>query len=149
MPSHPPRVAPAKPRSVNWPVVGLIVAALALVALPVGGFLLWLFGGPDIDPARSAADRFVQHLERNEDRAAYLSMCSTVQDRITLVQFSDGVERLGRPVSHSLSDAAFADEAGASAGVTARLTDRSGRITPVDLYLVHEDGWRVCSDTFG
>lgn len=134
----------------NWAILGPILGALLLVPfLAVAGFMLWLFAGPDIDHPRSAVDRFVRHLERNEDRAAYQSMCSKVRDRITVAQFTEGVELLGRPVSHALGHAAFDDEAGNSASMTVRLTDHSGRTTPVDLHLKNDEGWRVCDDAFG
>ncbi|SIN32803.1 hypothetical protein SAMN04489832_5443 [Micromonospora cremea] len=126
-------------------VVGLLVAAIP----PVLGFLVLAYGGPDIDEPRAAADRFVQHLEQNQDEAAYRSMCSQAKDRITVAEFTEAVERLGRPVSHDLGRAGFGNEAGSSAFVTVRLTDRSGATTSVSLRLETEPGWRVCSDTFG
>ncbi|MET8350871.1 hypothetical protein [Micromonospora sp. NPDC005206] len=133
-----------------WAVAAAcVVALLAAAFLPVLGFLVWMYGGPDIDEARAAADRFVQHLEQNQDDTAYRSMCSEVKDRITVEEFTEAVERLGRPVSHDLGRAGFGNEAGSSAFVTVRLTGGSGATTSVSLRLETEPDWRVCSDTFG
>ncbi|WP_147458723.1 hypothetical protein [Micromonospora sp. BL4] len=133
-----------------WAVIAAgVVALLAVASIPVLGFLLWLYGGPDIDEARAAADRFVQHLEQDRDDTAYRSMCSETKDRITVGEFTEAVERLGRPVSHEIGRAGFGDEAGNSAYVTVRLTGRSGATTSVSLRIETEPAWRVCGDTFG
>ncbi|WCN82215.1 hypothetical protein [Micromonospora sp. LH3U1] len=124
-------------------------AVLAVACLPVLGFLVWLYGGPDIDEPRAVADRFMQHLERNEDGTAYSLMCPEVRDRIAIGQFTEVVERLGRPVSHDVGKGGFGDEAGNSAWVTVRLTDRSGATTSMDLRLETEPGWSVCDRAFG
>ncbi|WP_435209187.1 hypothetical protein [Micromonospora sp. bgisy143] len=56
------------------------------------------------------------------------------------------MERLGRPVSHTMGRAVFTDEAGKSASVTVELTGRDGRTTTLKLRLESETGWQVCND---
>ncbi|PWR06540.1 hypothetical protein DKT68_22090 [Micromonospora acroterricola] len=124
-----------------------MAAFLLAASLPCLGFLVLAYGGPDIDEPRAAADRFVQHLERGEDDAAHRSMCSEVRDRISVVEFTQAVERRGRPVSHELGRASFGDEAGNRAHVTARLTSRSGATTSVSLSVTTEPAWSVCGAT--
>jgi hypothetical protein len=150
LPHHPPIVAPPPKRGRTWIVVVSVAgAALLVVLLPVFGFLVWLYAGPDIDDGRKAADRFARQLERHDDAAAYRSMCPTVRDQITIEQFTKAVDRLGRPVSHTLGRAAFNDEAGSRATVAIQLTDRVGRTTPMSLTLTSEPTWQVCDDIFG
>ncbi|MEH1166646.1 hypothetical protein V6V47_14800 [Micromonospora sp. CPCC 205539] len=135
-----------------WGIVAACVAAvLAMAFLPVLGFLVWMYGGPDIDEPRAATDQFVQHLERIEDDAAYRSMCSDVRDRITIVQFTEAVERMGRPVSHEVGKGGFSNEPGTAASVTVRVTGSSGATTSLSLRLEDEThaGWRVCDRAFG
>ncbi|MFI7607224.1 hypothetical protein ACIBTV_19075 [Micromonospora sp. NPDC049366] len=144
----PPQSPPRSKRTI-WLIVSACGALLLLLmALPVGGFLLWLYAGPDLDQPRAVADQFVQQVERNDDVAAYRSLCPDAQERTTLAEFTAEVERLGRPTSHTLGHAAFADEAGSAAFVTVELTDRTGRTTSVDLYLESDAGWQVCGDIF-
>ncbi|MFC8299386.1 hypothetical protein [Micromonospora orduensis] len=133
-----------------WLIVAACVVPLVVLAtLPIGILLIWGFPGPDIDGPRSAADRFVRHLERNDDVAAHRSLCPELRESITVPEFTAAVERLGRPISHALGKAGFSDEAGGSASVTVHLTGRTGRTTDVHLYLTGGSGWRVCDDMFG
>ncbi|CCH19521.1 Protein of unknown function [Micromonospora lupini str. Lupac 08] len=148
---HPPSVdPPPKAQRTAWIVAGaVIVGCLGALALPVGGFLLWMYGGPDLDEARATADQFVRRLESNDDATAYESQCRRVKERVDLVAFTAAVERIGRPVSHTMGRAAFLDEPGTSAGVTVEVTGRTGQITTLELYLESEVGWQVCGKTFG
>ncbi|MCF0091463.1 hypothetical protein [Micromonospora sp. MH99] len=143
---HPPSVdPPPKARRTTWIVAGaVVVACLGALALPVGGFLLWMYAGPDVDEPRAAADQFVSRLESNDDAAAHESLCREIKARTDLAAFTAAVERLGRPVSHTMVRAAFGDEAGSSAFVTVELTGRTGETRTLDLYLESETGWQVC-----
>lgn len=147
---HPPSVDPPPRASrTGWIVAGaIIVGCLAALALPVGGFLLWMYAGPDVDEPRAAADQFVGRLERNDDAAAHESLCQQIRARTDLAAFTSAVERIGRPVSHTMGRAGFTDEPGKSASVTVELTGRDGRITTLNLLLESEAGWQVCNDEF-
>ncbi|MCX5065677.1 hypothetical protein OOJ91_07255 [Micromonospora lupini] len=141
---------PPKAQRTAWIVAGaVILGCLGALALPVGGFLLWMYGGPDVDEPRAAADQFVGRLESNDDAAAYESQCSDVKARTSAAAFTAAVERIGRPVSHTMGRAAFLDEPGKSAAVTVELTGRTGQTTTLDLYLESEVGWQVCDEQFG
>ncbi|WP_422735352.1 hypothetical protein ACN263_17280 [Micromonospora sp. WMMD729] len=145
---HPPSVdPPATASRTGWIVaVAVTLGCLAALAVPVGGFLLWMYAGPDVDEPRAAADQFVGRLERNDDTAAHESLCHQVRARTDLAAFTAAVERLGRPVSHTMGRAVFTDEAGKSASVTVELTGRDGRTTTLKLRLESETGWQVCND---
>ncbi|MFY1616010.1 hypothetical protein [Micromonospora sp. WMMD736] len=145
---HPPSVDPPPRASrTGWIVAGaIIVGCLAALALPVGGFLLWMYAGPDVDEPRAAADQFVGRLERNDDAAAHESLCRQIQTRTDLRAFTAAVERIGRPVSHTMGRAGFTDEPGKSASVTVELTGRDGRTTTLELRLESEAGWQVCNE---
>ncbi|MET8087356.1 hypothetical protein [Micromonospora sp. NPDC005237] len=148
---HPPSVdPPPKAQRTAWIVVAaLVVACLGALALPVGGFLLWMYTGPDVDEPRAAADQFVRRLESNDDAAAHDSLCREIKARTDLAAFTAAVERLGRPVSHTMGRAVFTNEAGNNASVTVELTGRTGQTTRLDLYLTSTTGWQVCDESFG
>ncbi|MEU7841448.1 hypothetical protein AB0B39_10780 [Micromonospora sp. NPDC049114] len=147
---HPPSVdPPPKARRTTWIVAGaVVVACLGALALPVGGFLLWMYAGPDVDKSRAAADQFVSRLETNDDAAAHESLCPAMREKVDLAVFTAAVERLGRPVSHTTGEAGFGNEAGTSAFVTVELTGRTGRTTTLDLHLTLGSAWHVCDDAF-
>ncbi|MCO1594467.1 hypothetical protein M8C17_04740 [Micromonospora sp. RHAY321] len=151
LPSHSQRVDPApKPERTGWIVAGgLLLGFLAVLGPPVVGFLFWLSTGPDPDEPRAAADDFVRHLESNADAAAYQSLCPEIRNRTTAAAFSAAVERMGRPVSHTVGRAAFRNEPGTNAGVTVRLTDRTGRTTTFHWDLDASFGWQICDEDFG
>ncbi|MGC4879121.1 hypothetical protein ACLQ26_23035 [Micromonospora sp. DT43] len=141
---------PPKAQRTAWIVAGaVILGCLGALALPVGGFLLWMYGGPDVDEPRAAADQFIGRLESNDDVAAYESQCSDVKTRTSAAAFTAAVERIGRPVSHTMGRAAFLDEPGSSAAVTVELTGRTGQTTTLDLHLESTGGWQVCDEAFG
>ncbi|WP_433112753.1 Rv0361 family membrane protein [Micromonospora sp. CA-246542] len=145
---HRPSVDPPPRASrTGWIVAGAVIfGCLAALALPVGGFLLWMYAGPDVDEPRAAADQFVGRLERNHDAAAHESLCQQIRARIDLAAFTAAVERIGRPVSHTMGRAAFTNEAGNSASVTVELTGRNGQTLRLDLRLESEVGWQVCDE---
>jgi hypothetical protein len=155
LPAHPSAVDPARDRvravRHTRTLVGLGIGALVLVVLlPVAGFLLWLYAGPDIEEPRAVAEQFLRHVEAGDDPAAYGLLCAAIRQRTTAEAFTAAVERPARPASHTLGRATFVDEAGGAASVEARLADRAGGVRTISIRL--EDtaaGWRVCGDPFG
>lgn len=130
-------------------VVG-IVAALAICALPVTGFVVYWFLGPDIGDAKAVAGRYFDRIEAGDDAGAYGLLCADAQKDMTQAAFAAKLKGDFRPVDHTVLRGAFADEPGYRAFVDVRLVAESGATREVTLYLEGRDPepWRVCGDTF-
>ncbi|MBM2616474.1 hypothetical protein JIG36_12995 [Actinoplanes sp. LDG1-06] len=128
-------------------VVG-ILAVLAVCAVPVFGFLVYWFAGPDLDEPKNAAAAYLQQIEARADRNAYGMLCSDLRAETTPAEFTAMLDAAPRPARHSVGRAVFLNEPGTSAGITVLLTNPTGASRALDLYLTSDkSGWHICGDT--
>jgi hypothetical protein len=115
----------------------------------VAGFVVWAYLGPDADQPRAAAEQFLQRVEASDDSAAYRSLCASTRNKLSSAAFTAAVNRPARAASHKVTRTAFLDEAGHSAAADVEVTDRTGSVRTIELYLTELDGvWQVCGDAF-
>jgi hypothetical protein len=139
-------------RSRRWVIgltIGIVVAVLAVCALPVTGFFVWLYGGPDIKDVRVAAGHYFERIEAGDDAGGYALVCERARHDMTAAAFTELLDKGPRPASHTVSGGAFLDEAGKRASVDVHVVDRTGAARLVDLDLEqHQDSWQVCGKTY-
>ncbi|TQJ26072.1 hypothetical protein FBZ33_6452 [Micromonospora sp. A202] len=130
-------------------VIGIVVT-LVICALPVTGFFLYWFAGPDIDDAKAVAGQYFDRVEAGDDAGAYQLLCADAQKAMTQDAFVAKLKDGFRPVDHAVLGGAFADEPGYEARIDVRLVGANGATREVDLSLEGRNGdpWRVCGDTF-
>ncbi|MEU8180290.1 hypothetical protein AB0B85_08055 [Micromonospora sp. NPDC049044] len=129
-------------------MVGIVVTVV-ICALPVTGFFLYWFAGPDIDEAKAVAGQYFDRIEAGDDAGAYQLLCADLQKDMTQDAFVAKLKDGSRPVDHTVLDGAFADEPGYEARIDVRLVEGGGATREVVLSLEGRNGnpWRVCGDT--
>jgi hypothetical protein len=123
-----------------------IVAVLAMLAVPVLGFFVWMFLGPDSDDAKATAGDYLQRLEAKDDAGAYALLCADTRRDTDQAAFTGLVEAGPRPAGHEVT-AGHLDEAGRHGDVDVVLTDATGATRPLHLRLTYANRkWSVCGD---
>ncbi|WP_143163058.1 hypothetical protein [Couchioplanes caeruleus] len=127
-----------------------IVAAIVICSVPMAGFFVYWFLGPDLDDAKATAGQYFDRIEVGDDTGAYRLLCTKAQNEMTQDSFAAKLKDGSRPVDHTVLNGSFLGESGYEALIDVRLVTGSGAIREVNLTLNGGDKnrWRVCGDTF-
>jgi hypothetical protein len=150
----PPLTPPApRPRQSLRPlfIVLAIVAVGCLGGAVVCGVAAFRIFDNATQPARDAADAFVEDLADGDHSGAYDRLCHDTLTRYELGEFTQEAHGFGQIVEHRFTGVGIEKNLGApaTATVTAELTIADGQQMTHTFSLVEEgDDWKVCGDPF-